>query len=202
MLQAMQEKEVTIGKETLPLPHPFFVLATQNPLETRDVYPLPEAQIDRFLMKVLIGYTSKIDEARIVDNNIEVKDVSEYEIKTVVSLKDVEKINAVVKKIYISHEVRKYIVSLVNATRHPDRYGIKEGQYIQCGASPRASINIALSARATALMAGRVYTTPEDVRAVAHPVLRHRIILNYEGRAREIKTDDIIDEIIQKVPVL
>jgi len=198
----MQEKEVTVAKETLPLPSPFFVLATQNPLETRDVYPLPEAQLDRFLMKVKIGYTSKIEETKIADSNMEVKDFADFDVKPVVTLKDILNIREVVKKIYISHEVKKYIVNIVNATRHPKKYGLKEARLISCGASPRASINIAFSARATALMAGRVYVTPDDVRSVAFPVLRHRLILSYEGKAAETITDDLIDAIIKIVPVM
>ncbi|MFH1788335.1 MAG: MoxR family ATPase [Candidatus Altiarchaeota archaeon] len=202
MLEAMAERNVTIGKETMPLPDPFMVLATQNPLETRDVYPLPEAQLDRFLMKVVMEYTTKAEEAMIVDSNLEVKSLSDYKLEPVFSVKDIQEINNCIKKIYIAPEIKKYIVALVTATRNPKRYGIEEARYMQWGASPRASIYLALSARATALMEGRVYTMPEDVRAVAKPVLRHRIILNYEGKARQIKHDEIIDAIIKKVPVM
>ncbi|VVB52458.1 ATPase family associated with various cellular activities (AAA) [uncultured archaeon] len=201
LLQAMQEREVTIGRQTLPLPKPFFVLATQNPLETKGVYPLPEAQVDRFLFKISIGYVPKKDEIRIIDQNVDIKGISEYEINRVLGVNEILEYQGLVKQIYLADEVKRYIVSLVNATRRPKDFDVKLGKYVRWGASPRATINLSLGARATALLNGRTYTTPEDVRAVAPAILRHRIILNYEGKATEVKTDDVIKEIISKVPV-
>ena len=201
MLQAMQEKQVTIGKQTFDLPKPFFVLATQNPLETKGVYPLPEAQVDRFMFKILVGYPEKSDEKIVIDWNVEVKTLNDFGIQRIMELHEIGKIQSLVKQIFLSNEVKRYIIRMVTATRDPSRYGIELGKYIRWGGSPRASIFLALASRATALMNGRNYVIPEDVRNVAKDVLRHRIILNYEGRAKEIKTDDIIDEIIEKVPV-
>lgn len=202
MLQAMQERQVTIGKETFDLPNPFFVLATQNPLETKGVYPLPEAQVDRFLSKVLIGYPGKELEKTIIEDNIEVKRMSEYDVKEVISLSEILEIQGLVREIYSSHEIKEYIVHLVGATRKPDKYGVEEGKYVQWGGSPRATIYMSLASKAKALMENRTYVIPEDVVTVAHEILRHRIILNYEGKAREIKTDAIIDSIIDAVPVM
>ncbi len=202
MLQAMQEREVTIGRQTFPLPKPFFVMATQNPLETKGVYPLPEAQVDRFLFKINMPYPKKEDEIIIIDQNVEVKRMEDFDIKKIITLQEVLEVQSLVKKIYISDELKKYIVHLVDASRHPEKYKIREGKYIQWGASPRATIYLTLAAKATALMDNRIYVTPKDIRNVAKEVLRHRIILNYEGKAREISTDSIIDEIIKRVPVL
>jgi MoxR-like ATPase len=202
MLQAMQEREVTISRDTFKLPVPFMVLATQNPLEQQGVYPLSIAQSDRFLFKIFVDYPSEDEEMQVIDNNIDVKKLADFGLKEVISPKEIMELQGIAKKVHLSAEVKAYAIDLVEATRNPKKYNLRAHKYLKWGASPRASIFLALGARATALMAGRVYTTPEDVRAVAHPVLRHRIILNYEGRAREIKTDDIIDEIIQKVPVL
>lgn len=202
MLQAMQEKEVTIGKQTMALPKPFFVLATQNPLETRGVYPLPEAQVDRFLFKINMVYIKKEEEAMLVHKNVEVKSLEEYKLKPVITLKDITDMQELVKKIYMSKEVKRYIVSMVNATRRPSEYGIQEAKFLRWGGSPRATINLARGSRATAMMKGRNYVMPEDVRETAHDVLRHRIILNYEGKARSIQPDAIVNAIIKKVPVL
>ncbi|RLJ08065.1 MAG: ATPase, partial [Candidatus Aenigmatarchaeota archaeon] len=183
MLQAMQEREVTIGRQTFPLPKPFFVMATQNPLETKGVYPLPEAQVDRFLFKINMPYPKKEDEIIIIDQNVEVKRMEDFDIKKIITLQEVLEVQSLVKKIYISDELKKYIVHLVDASRHPEKYKIREGKYIQWGASPRATIYLTLAAKATALMDNRIYVTPKDIRNVAKEVLRHRIILNYEGKA-------------------
>jgi MoxR-like ATPase len=202
MLQAMQEREVTIGKETFPLPNPFFVLATQNPLETRGVYPLPEAQVDRFLFKVLMTYPKKDEEIIIMEENLEIKKLEDFKVKAVIEAEEILKIQSLVKKIFLSEEIKKYIVHLVNATRNPEEYGVKEGKYIQWGASPRASIYLSVTSKANALMNGRTFVMPEDVREIVYEVLRHRIILNYEGKAKGISTDDIITGIVKKVPVI
>ena len=201
MLQAMQEREVTIGKQTFKLPFPFFVLATQNPLEQKGVYPLAVAQVDRFLFKVFVGYPSEDEEFIIIDKNTVVKGLEEYGLTKIFKLEEINQIHSIVKKIKLSEEIKDYITHLVEATRHPDKYGIESGKYIRWGASPRASIYLGLGARATALMKGRDYVIPEDVREVAKDVLRHRIILNYEGKAKEIKTDDLVEDLIKEVPV-
>ncbi|OYT27172.1 MAG: ATPase [Candidatus Altiarchaeales archaeon ex4484_96] len=202
MLQAMQEKQVTIGKETFDLPKPFVVLATQNPLEQRGVYPLPFAQIDRFLFKVYVTYPSDEEEFIILNNNSVIKTIAEFELEKVLHTKELLAIQECVKKIQVSEEVKQYIVDLVDATRYPAKYEIKGGRYMDWGGSPRASINLALSARANAMMSNRTFVVPEDVRSIAHNVLRHRVGLNYEGKARNISTDEIIDDIIRNVPVI
>ncbi|RLI95648.1 MAG: ATPase [Candidatus Altiarchaeales archaeon] len=202
MLQAMQERQVTIGRKTYNLPNPFFVLATQNPLEDKGVYPLPEAQMDRFLFKIEVTYPERRDEIVIIDRNITVKEIKDFEIKQVIGLDDILKMQQIVKEIHMSDEIGKYIINIVNATRYPDRFDIENGKYIQWGGSPRASIYLSLAAKATAMINERTFVIPEDVRSIAKDVLRHRIILNYEGKAKGIRTDDIIDEVIDKVPVI
>ncbi len=202
MLSVMQEKIVTIGKDTFPLPSPFFVMATQNPLEQLGVYPLPEAQIDRFLFKIAVGYPKKEDERRIVDQNTMINEFESYDIQDVIVPQDVFDMQSVVREIYLAPEIKHYIVELINATRHPEEYGLEYGKYIDWGASPRASIAVFITAKAHAFLENRAYVLPEDVREVAHNVLRHRIILNYEGKAVELETDTIIDEILKSVAVL
>ncbi|MBN2101263.1 MAG: MoxR family ATPase [Candidatus Aenigmarchaeota archaeon] len=203
MLQAMQERQVTIGRKTYDLPKPFFVLATQNPLEQRGVYPLSAAQIDRFLFKIFVDYPEESDEFFVMDQNSNMKKIEDYNIQKVIGPQEITEIQDVVKYIHISRELKEYIVNIVDATRHPEEHGLaEEKKYIQYGGSPRASIFLCLSAKATALLNGRIFVTPEDIKSVAKEVLRHRIILNYEGKARNISTDDVIDEIIKKVPVL
>lgn len=202
MLSVMQEKIVTIGKDTFQLPSPFFVMATQNPLEQLGVYPLPEAQIDRFLFKIAVGYPKKEDERRIVDQNTMINKFESYDIQDVIVPQDVFDMQSVVREIYLAPEIKHYIVELINATRHPEEYGLEYGKYIDWGASPRASIALFITAKAHAFLENRAYVLPEDVREVAHNVLRHRIILNYEGKAVELETDTIIDEILKSVAVL
>jgi len=202
MLQAMQEKQVTIGRKTYNLPNPFFVLATQNPLEDKGVYPLPEAQVDRFLFKIEVTYPAKKDEIIIIDQNITVKKIADFELEKVISLNDILMMQDVVKRVHMSDEIGRYIVSMVKATRYPEEFNVKTGRYVQWGGSPRASIFLSLAARATALMKERTFVLPEDVRNIAPHVLRHRIILNYEGKAKGIVTDEIVKEIIKRVPVI
>ncbi len=202
MLQAMQEKQVTIGRKTYNLPNPFFVLATQNPLEDKGVYPLPEAQVDRFLFKIEVTYPAKKDEIVVIDQNITVKGIHEFEIEQVLSLEDILDMQEIVKNIHMSDEIGRYIVSMVNATRDPERFDVKSGKYIQWGGSPRASIYLSLATRATALMNERTFVIPEDVRSIAKDVLRHRVILNYEGKAKGISTDEVVDEVVDRVPVI
>ena len=201
LLEAMGERQVTIGKKTFPMAKPFFVMATQNPIETAGTYSLPEAQIDRFIFKLYMGYPTMEEEQKIIKQNIELKSFKEYKIKPVVKSDDIIKMQNAVKNIFLSDEIEKYILLIVDATRHPEKYNIKLGRYIELGASPRASIYLFLASKAKALADGKTFVNPFHVKQIAHYVLRHRIILNYDGIAEGIKTDDIISEILSKIPV-
>ncbi len=201
MLEAMAEKQVTIGKETFPMMNPFFVLATENPIETSGTYPLPEAQVDRFLFKTKMGYPTFEEEKEIMKTNIQLKRFDQYDLHAVTNLEKIMEIQETVKGIYLSKEVEQYIVQLVESTRNPEKYGIELGKYIEWGASPRASIFLFMSSKAHALMRGDTFVTPAHIKEVAYNVLRHRIILNYEGLAENITTDDLVAEILSKVPV-
>lgn len=196
LLEAMQERAVTISRETYPLPEPFFVMATENPLEVSGVYSLPEAQIDRFLFKLLIDYPLMEEEKLILDTNVTMRNFSEYDLKKVLSTKEILRLQATVKKVYTSDAIKEYIVRIVNETRRKDN---EYSKYISCGASPRASIALHIASKAEALMNGREYVIPQDVRTVAYPVLRHRIILNYEAEAEQIRQDKIIKYILAEV---
>lgn len=199
LLEAMQERQVTIGDETFPLDRPFLVMATQNPIEQEGTYPLPEAQTDRFLLKVVIGYPSKEEEKVIIRQNIS---GNHDEVKPLVTTKEVLEIQEIVKQIYIDEKIENYIVDIVFATREPAKYGLPDLQsIISYGASPRASISLALASRAYAFLQGRGYVIPEDVRAVCHDVMRHRIGLSYEAEASNIDADEVISAIIDKVVV-
>ena len=202
MLQCMQERQVTIGRQTFDLPKPFFVLATQNPLETMGVYPLPEAQVDRFLFKIKVGYPNREDEKKIILNNIDVRKLSDFKIEKIITIKDLLRYQQLLHKVYNSEEIKRYIFNIVDSTRNPTKYSIETGKYIRCGGSPRASIFLGLAAKSNALVNGRDYVIPEDVQSVAKNVLRHRIILNYEGKAKNIETDEIIDEILDKIEII
>lgn len=200
LLEAMQERQVTIGDETLALPKPFMVLATQNPIEQEGTYALPEAQVDRFMMKVLVDYPTVNEERSIVRSHL-----SGAEADPVVPVADtrrIEEARKVVRQVYVDDRIVGYIADLVQASRRPEDYGAGSlRSYVRFGASPRASISLALSARAAAFMAGRGYVVPEDVRAMAHNVLRHRIGLTYEAEADEVSTDNVIAEILNRVQV-
>ena len=199
LLEAMQERQVTIGDETHKLAAPFLVLATQNPIEQEGTYPLPEAQTDRFMLKVVISYPKKEEEQQIIRQNImgEKKPVL-----PILSTEDIIKAREVVRQVYIDEKIEKYIVDIVFATRFPENYGMEElKQMISFGGSPRASINLALAARAYAFIHRRGYVVPEDVRAVCYDVLRHRIGLTYEAEANNMTQEDIITEILNKVQV-
>ncbi len=199
LLEAMQEHEVTIGSETFALPTPFLVMATQNPIEQEGTYPLPEAQVDRFMLKVIIDYPSLDEEKKIIRENIE---ESLPVVTPVTSTKDIVSAREVVRQVYIDEKIEQYIADIVFATRYPERYGLKEMKdYIGFGGSPRASINLAKAARAFAFIKHRGYVVPEDVRAVAHDVLRHRIGLTYEAEASNVTSEEIISNIINKVEV-
>jgi len=201
LLEAMQEKQVTIGKESFALPNPFFVMATQNPIESLGTYKLPEAQIDRFMMKLEMRYPSMDDELMILHQNSTLQKFEEFKINQVMTPDTILKAQQDVKRIYLDKKVEKYIVNIVEATRHPEKYKLETGKYIEYGTSPRATIALFIVSKAHALVKGRSYVTPMDVKEIAHNVLRHRIILNYEGQAEEISTDNIIDELLKKVPV-
>ncbi|OIO62852.1 ATPase [Candidatus Woesearchaeota archaeon CG_4_10_14_0_2_um_filter_33_10] len=201
LLECMQEKQVTIGKETFNMPPPFFVLATQNPLEQIGVYPLPEAQIDRFLFKINISYPNIKEEQIILNNNITIKKFDDFNLKSMVSPEKILELQADVKKIYLDKKIEKYIIQIVDATRNPDKYKIKLGHYIEWGASPRASIGLFIASKAEALMQGKTFVTPQYVKEVAYDVLRHRISLNYEAQSENIKIEDVISEILARVPV-
>ena len=199
LLEAMQERQVTIGDQTFALDDPFLVLATQNPIEQEGTYPLPEAQVDRFLMKVVIGYPNKEEEKQIVRMNIS---PSRPNIQPLVSPRDIIETRDVVNKIYIDEKIERYIVDIVFATRFPDDYRLSDlKSIISFGASPRASISMALAARAYAFLRGRGYVIPEDVRAVCHDVMRHRLGLSYEAEANNISADEVISESLDKVAV-
>ena len=199
LLEAMQERQVTIGKETFQLPRPFLVMATQNPLEQEGTYPLPEAQVDRFMLKVLIDYPPLEEEKRIVRLNISGQ---KQEIKPVLKANDILEARSVVHQVYLDEKIEQYIADLVFATRYPEKYNLGDiKDYIEFGGSPRASINLALAARAYAFIKHRGYVIPEDVRAVAHDVLRHRLGLTYEAEANNVTTEEIISQIINKVEV-
>ena len=199
LLEAMQERQVTIGKQTFMLPEPFLVMATQNPIEQEGTYPLPEAQVDRFMLKVMIGYPEISEEKRIIRQNITGEKI---EVKPILKPADIVEARKVVREVYIDEKIEQYIADIVFATRFPDRYGMKEMKdYISFGASPRASINLALAARAYAFIKRRGYVVPEDVRAVAHDVLRHRIGLSYEAEANNLTTDEIVSRILNSVEV-
>ncbi len=199
LLEAMQERQVTIGENTFALDEPFLVMATQNPIEQEGTYPLPEAQVDRFLMKVVIGYPNRQEEKDIIRMNI---GQSMPEIRPLVTPADIVDVRNVVKQIYIDEKIERYIVDIVFATRFPDDYGLADlKSIISFGSSPRASISMALAARAYAFLRGRGYVIPEDVRAVCHDVMRHRMGLSYEAEANNITADEIISNILDKIAV-
>ncbi len=199
LLEAMQERQVTIGDNTFQLDEPFLVMATQNPIEQEGTYPLPEAQVDRFLLKVVIGYPTKEEEKIIIRQNISNE---RKEIRPLLKPQEILEAQKVCEKIYIDEKIERYIVDIVFATRFPADYGLNDlVSIISFGASPRASISLARAARSYAFLRGRGYVVPEDVRAVAHDVLRHRIGLTYEAEANNITTDDIVSEILDKVEV-
>lgn len=199
LLEGMQERQVTIGDTTFPLDEPFLVMATQNPIEQEGTYPLPEAQVDRFLLKVVIGYPSKEDEKIIIRQNIS---PVKREIRALLRPEEIIDAQKVVERIYLDEKIERYIVDIVFATRQPAEYDLKNLEnIISFGASPRASIGLARASRAYAFLRQRGYVIPEDVRAVCHDVLRHRIGLSYEAEANNITADEVISEILDKVQV-
>ncbi|MBU0628838.1 MAG: MoxR family ATPase [Nanoarchaeota archaeon] len=201
LLEAMQEKQVTIGKETFSLELPFFVMANNNPIESGGTYQLPEAQIDRFLIKLNMGYPTAEEEQKILKTNISLNKFEDFKINAAITPKKIIEMQKTTKEIFLSEDIEKYIVELVDATRNPEKYKIKTGKYIEYGCSPRAAIGLFIVSKADALMNGKSFVTPQNVKNIAHDVMRHRLILNYEGQAEGIKADDIITEILSKVAV-
>jgi MoxR-like ATPase len=200
LLEAMQERQVTIGGQTYPLPDPFLVLATQNPIEQEGTYPLPEAQVDRFMLKIHMTYPDKNEELEILRRMAMIR--ARWDINPVMEPEDMLRLRGLVDRIYMDEKIERYIVDIVDATRRPREYQVPECQaLIQFGASPRATINLAMAARARALLRGRGYVTPEDIKSLAPDVLRHRIILTYEAEAEEKTTDDVIRQLLAKIPI-
>ena len=199
LLEIMQEHQVTIGENTLGVPEPFLVMATQNPVEQEGTYPLPEAQVDRFLMKVKVDYPSIEEETKIL--NLVIEDNNSEDKKPVASLDDIRNAQQCLKSIYIDDRIKSYIVNLVAASRNPENFNLKFGPLLELGASPRASISLMLAAKAEALLNGDSYVIPQNIKDVAYDILRHRIILSYEAEARGLDTEDIIKSILDGVEV-
>ena len=199
LLEAMQERQVTIGETSYKLDDPFLVLATQNPIEQEGTYPLPEAQVDRFMLKVVVGYPSKEEEQRIIRQNVQGLDV---QIQPVVSIQELIRAKELVRQVYMDEKIENYILDIVFATRFPDQYKLdKLKPLIAYGGSPRASINLALASKAVAFLNKRAYVIPEDIRTIAHDVLRHRIGLTYEAEAEDVNVVNIIDQVLKAVNV-
>ena len=201
LLEAMQERQVTIAKETFPLPNPFFVMATQNPLEQEGVYRLPEAQIDRFLFKILMPYPSMEEEQLILRNNITIQKFEDFNLQPILTPEKIILMQDFAKTIYLDPEIEKYIVRIVDATRHPAKYKLEHAKYIELGCSPRAGICMFIGAKAQAMIEGKAFVTPQHVKDVAYDVMRHRLILTYEAEAEKVTPDTVIKEILSRVPV-
>ncbi|QVL32238.1 MoxR family ATPase [Telmatocola sphagniphila] len=199
LLEAMQERQVTIGETTFPLPEPFLVLATQNPIDQEGTYPLPEASLDRFLLKAVVGYPSRDEELQILDRQAPIANPPKLE--PVMGLEELKQLRAAVDLIHLDPKLKNYIVDVVRATRHPEEYQLDIGGWIQFGASPRATIALARIAKAQALLAGRDYVNPDDIRSLSYDVLRHRIVMSYEGESQEKKPDDVVKAILGKLPI-
>lgn len=199
LLEAMQERQVTLGEETLPLPEPFLVLATENPIDQEGTYPLPEAQVDRFMLKLKVEYPSKAEEREILDRMAST--VPSLGVDTVTTLDAIRQSRKYVNQVFVDNKVRDYIVNLIDATRHPEDYGMKINRFIQFGASPRATINLTLAAKAWALMEGRSYVVPQDISEIGVDVLRHRVIPSYEAEAESMSSEDLVQSIFEAVPI-
>tara|TARA_B110000093_G_C12969449_1_gene411494 strand:- start:1628 stop:2599 length:972 start_codon:yes stop_codon:yes gene_type:complete len=199
LLEAMQEKQVTLGKETYDLPKPFLVLATQNPIEQEGTYSLPEAQVDRFMFKLKVGYPSMDEELIVMQRMAKTEPV--LNIEPVLTIEELMQMRATMETVFIDEKVERYILRLVDATRYPEKYDLDLGRYLRFGASPRASIYLSLAARGHALMQQRDYVIPQDVKDVAHDLLRHRMAISYRAEAESITSDDLLDQILAKVSV-
>ena len=198
LLEAMQERQVTLGQETYPLPTPFLVLATQNPIEQEGTYPLPEAQVDRFMLKLKVDYPTKDEERQIL---AQISGARLPEVRPVVDAATILRLRDAVRMIYVDEKIREYVLDLVAATRHPEAYGLQVKELIAFGASPRAGLFLLQAARAHAFLRGRAYVTPEDVKALALDVFRHRILITYEAEAKEITSEDLARRILETVAV-
>jgi MoxR-like ATPase len=199
LLEAMQEQQVTIGDETYPLPEPFLVLATQNPIEQEGTYPLPEAQVDRFMLKLSVGYPTREEERLILDRMAST--APDLTVRPVTRVADIVRLRGLVDAIYLDDKVKEYIIDLVVATREPQTFKLDLAPYIQYGASPRATLFLTLAAKAVAFLAGRGYVTPQDVKSIGADVLRHRVTVSYEAEAEELTADAIVQRIFDGVPV-
>lgn len=199
LLEAMQERQVTIGADTFPLPDPFLVLATENPIEQEGTYPLPEAQVDRFMLKCRITYPSREEEHRILDAMAFTQ--TSFDVRPVIEPDALLKARAAVDRIYVDEKIKNYILDIVFATRDPSKYQLDLADYLRYGASPRATIYLTVGARAHAFLNGRGYVTPQDVKSVAPDILRHRIIISYEAEAEELTSDILIERILNHLPV-
>jgi MoxR-like ATPase len=199
LLEAMQERQVTIGQTTFELPHPFLVLATQNPIEQEGTYPLPEAQVDRFMLKLKITYPTIEEERRILDTMATTNRT--FDTKPVIEPAAILRARAVVDEIYLDDKIKDYILSIVFATRQPEQYKLDIKSYLRYGASPRATLALTLAARAHAFLQGRGYVTPQDVKSVAPDILRHRLIVSYEAEAEDLTSDDLVTRILNTLPV-
>jgi len=200
LLEGMQERQVTIGDQTFPLPTPFLVLATENPIDQEGTYPLPEAQMDRFMLKLVVDYPDREEELKILDSNANVS--VKHQVSPVVDAETIFRARDMVDQIYLDNKLKGYLVDLVLSTRKPGQYGASElDAFIRFGASPRATISLALASKAVAFMNGRSFVTPQDIKDVAPDVLRHRIIVSYEAEAEDVSSDDIIGKLLETVPV-
>lgn len=198
LLESMQEKQVSIQGETFSLPNPFFVMATQNPIESEGTYKLPEAQVDRFMFKLIISYPQKEEESKIIQRFTEGINIKASRIISTQQLLEIQDFN---QKVYADQKIREYVAQIVDATRHPENYELDIDNKIEFGASPRASLWLTLGAKSKAILDGRGYVIPQDVQDIAHDVLRHRVLLTYEAEAEDITTDHIIEKILEKIPV-
>lgn len=200
LLESMQEKQVTLGKETFPLPHPFLVLATQNPIEQEGTYALPEAQVDRFMFKLKVGYPSMDEEHQVMRRMA--RTAPKITVDPVIHLNEILDMRTLLDKVYIDEKVERYILRVVDATRNPDSYGLDIARYMRFGASPRATIYLSLAARGYALLNQREFTVPQDIKDVAGDILRHRIALSYRAEAEGLSSDDLIIQILENVPIV
>lgn len=200
LLESMQERQVSIGDTTYPLPKPFLVMATQNPLEQEGTYPLPEAQVDRFMLKLMVGYPTREEEKTILDRMVKAENIP---VSQVITPSDILELRKLVKEIYMEDKIKEYILDLVFATREPEKFAnIKDMRYlIDCGASPRATIYLAQAAKAQAFLEHRGYVIPDDIKAIGKDILRHRVILTYEAEAEQIKQDDIVNRLFDEIEV-
>jgi len=198
LLEAMQEYQVTIGDNTYPLDQPFFVLATQNPIEQEGTYPLPEAQVDRFFMKIKIDYPERKEEKVIMDTQ---KQILEAKIKKVISPKDIQRVKEIIDTIYVDEKVKEYILDIIAATRDPEKFNLNIKNLIAYGASPRASIALLKAAKANAFLQGKGFVSPDDIKMVVMDVLRHRVAVSYEAEAEGLQSEDVIQKILDEIPV-